>query len=543
MEANIEAADLLTVEVADTAAEVAHHNGALSVVAPLEPEVAAVSARPSVSLVPPLRRLAPTVEVDVVVIAQNSRAELERSLNSVERAARHAGARMLVVDRGSEDGSLKYALRRLSHGTRGVQVGKDAGLVEAMNVATGCSDADYLVFLPAGVAPRSAAAIGALVEHLERYPSAGVVAPCLKATDGAVHQSTGVTPSFGLMLMAHRALGRTRWGRARTKRLERRPPNGQDHTRVEWARIEGVAIRREIVDRVGGFDEGFPQDLSVLDFFARLRRLGSESHYIPGAAMAIAGSSTNGPGPAAVCPRATLRQALHFYLRHPWFALRPGLRSQTRAVARSVILLRRALEFLAAATLLVLLAPLLALVAVAVRLDSRGPALFRQRRLGQGAQPFEILKFRTMHVDADAWMHQEYVRRMIVNGERAEAGSELRIFKLHPDPRVTWVGRILRRWSLDELPQLWNVLRGEMSLVGFRPPIPYELEYYPAWYHRRFDAKPGITGLWQVSGRNGRSYEDMVALDIEYLNRRTWLLEIGLLLRTVGAVLRRHGAY
>src|SRR5437764_738751 len=147
--------------------------------------------------------------------------------------------------------------------------------------------------------------------------------------------------------------------------------------------------------------------------------------------------------------------------------------------------------------------------------------------------------------NADSSPHAQFVREMIserLRADAAERGNGARIYKLHPDPRVTSVGRLLRRTSLDELPQLFNVLRGEMTLVGFRPPVPYEVAEYPAWFHRRFDGKPGMTGLWQVSGRNERSYEDMVRLDIEYLNRRSLVFDAWLLARTVGVVFGGRGA-
>jgi lipopolysaccharide/colanic/teichoic acid biosynthesis glycosyltransferase len=132
---------------------------------------------------------------------------------------------------------------------------------------------------------------------------------------------------------------------------------------------------------------------------------------------------------------------------------------------------------------------------------------------------------------------------MIVNRLGADGSVTRQVYKLHPDPRVTRVGRVLRRYSLDELPQLFNILRGEMTLVGFRPPIPYEVVEYPDWYFRRFDGKPGLTGLWQVSGRNERSYEDMVRLDIEYINRRSWLADLKVLGQTIAAVITGRGAY
>lgn len=205
---------------------------------------------------------------------------------------------------------------------------------------------------------------------------------------------------------------------------------------------------------------------------------------------------------------------------------------------------RRAMDITAASILLVLLAPLLAAIAVAVMLDSSGPALFRQRRLGRDRAPFTMYKFRTMRADADAGVHERYMRRQLENGDHAAVSDDGRqIFKPWPDNRVTRVGSFLRGWSLDELPNLFNVLRGEMSLVGFRPPIPYEVECYPDWYHERFTIKPGITGLWQVSGRNEKSYEEMIELDIEYARGRTWRMDLVVLLKTLGAVVRRHGAY
>jgi lipopolysaccharide/colanic/teichoic acid biosynthesis glycosyltransferase len=199
---------------------------------------------------------------------------------------------------------------------------------------------------------------------------------------------------------------------------------------------------------------------------------------------------------------------------------------------------RRAIDVVVALALLILLAPLFALIAVAIWLDSPGPVLFRQRRLGHDAAPFTMLKFRSMGTDSDEALHRDFATSMIM-GDAPEG----EVYKVWPDPRVTRVGRWIRTFSLDELPQLWNVLRGDMSLVGFRPPIPYEVECYPEWYYGRFGVKPGITGLWQVSGRNEKTYEEMVAYDIEYAERRDWKLDAQLLFKTVGVVLARRGAY
>jgi len=202
--------------------------------------------------------------------------------------------------------------------------------------------------------------------------------------------------------------------------------------------------------------------------------------------------------------------------------------------------LRRGIDILIGGVLVLLLSPLLLLVGVAIRLDSRGPALFRQRRVGHGKREFTLFKFRSMRLDADPRGHREYVTALI-QGETPDGGRE-NLYKLAVDDRITPVGRWIRRWSLDELPQLFNVLLGDMTLVGPRPAIPYEVAEYPSWYLRRFDVKPGLTGLWQVSGRSERTYEEMVRLDIEYAEDRSLLLDLSILARTPWVVIGRKGA-
>jgi lipopolysaccharide/colanic/teichoic acid biosynthesis glycosyltransferase len=189
----------------------------------------------------------------------------------------------------------------------------------------------------------------------------------------------------------------------------------------------------------------------------------------------------------------------------------------------------------------VLVFPVLLISAFAIRLTSRGPAVFRQRRLGLDQRPFTILKLRTMRAGVQEARHQEYVRQLILTDE-AKRADRHDLFKLVVDDRVTPVGRFLRRTSLDEVPQLWNVLRGEMSLVGPRPVIPYEAEVYPAWYHERFRVKPGLTGLWQVSGRSRCTYEEMIEFDIEFVRRRSLRLYLMILLRTLPVLFRREAA-
>ena len=194
---------------------------------------------------------------------------------------------------------------------------------------------------------------------------------------------------------------------------------------------------------------------------------------------------------------------------------------------------KRALDITVAAALLVLAAPLMLLIALAIKLDSPGPVIFRQRRVGKDGRLFTFYKFRGMVADAEARLH-EVAHLNEVDGP---------IFKSRRDPRVTRVGRVLRRTSLDELPQLWNVLRGDMSLVGPRPPLPTEVTRYEPWQRDRLLVPGGITGLWQVSGRNLLGFEDMVRLDLEYITRWSLWLDLRILLRTILVVLTARGAY
>jgi len=209
--------------------------------------------------------------------------------------------------------------------------------------------------------------------------------------------------------------------------------------------------------------------------------------------------------------------------------------------------LKRAIDVFVSMLLLVLLSPLLLVIVLAIKLTSHGPVLFRQDRVGQYGIPFTFLKFRSMRVDSDPGIHKEYVSRLI-SGEKGliRPGKEESdgVFKITADPRVTAVGRFLRRSSLDELPQLWNVLKGEMSLVGPRPPIPYEFEWYDIWHRSRvLEAKPGITGLWQVTGRSRTNFDDMVRLDLRYVRSWSIWLDLKILLQTPRAVFSGDGAY
>jgi lipopolysaccharide/colanic/teichoic acid biosynthesis glycosyltransferase len=205
---------------------------------------------------------------------------------------------------------------------------------------------------------------------------------------------------------------------------------------------------------------------------------------------------------------------------------------------------KRALDIFGSVLGLLLLSPLFLSIAIAIKVTSKGPVFFRQQRVGQFGEPFTFLKFRSMYLNNDCRIHREYVKQLIEGRVGVPANGNGQVYKITNDPRVTAVGSFLRRTSLDELPQLYNVLRGEMSLVGPRPAIPYEVQSYKTWHRRRvLEAKPGITGLWQVNGRSRVGFDDMVRLDVRYAMRRSFWLDLKILLLTPRAVFLGEGAY
>jgi lipopolysaccharide/colanic/teichoic acid biosynthesis glycosyltransferase len=220
--------------------------------------------------------------------------------------------------------------------------------------------------------------------------------------------------------------------------------------------------------------------------------------------------------------------------------LYPDLLSATSS-QHSLLVTKRAMDIFGSALLVILCAPLLLIIALVVKLSSRGPVLFRQDRVGQYGRRFTFLKFRSMRADNDPSVHKEYVTKLIA-GEAERMPSRAAgegVYKLAQDARITRIGSLLRKTSLDELPQLLNVLRGDMSLVGPRPPIPYELAAYQTWHRRRLlEVKPGITGLWQVTGRSRVKFDDMVRLDLRYAMSWSPWLDVKILARTPGAVIK-----
>jgi lipopolysaccharide/colanic/teichoic acid biosynthesis glycosyltransferase len=224
--------------------------------------------------------------------------------------------------------------------------------------------------------------------------------------------------------------------------------------------------------------------------------------------------------------------------------LYPDLFDQHKAKNGS-LLVKRAMDIVGSSLALLFFSPLFVLIAILVKLSSKGPVLFKQHRLGQFGKTFTCLKFRSMHANNDLKIHQEFMKTLISGAYEGKGdGKTKRVFKMTDDPRITRIGKIIRRSSLDELPQFFNVLKGEMSLVGPRPPLAYEYAEYNLWHRRRvLEVKPGITGLWQVNGRSRVSFDEMVRLDLRYARSWSLSLDLQILAQTPRAVLFGDGAY
>ncbi len=209
------------------------------------------------------------------------------------------------------------------------------------------------------------------------------------------------------------------------------------------------------------------------------------------------------------------------------------------------LLLKRGLDIIGSIIGIIIFMPVMLMTALAIKVTSPGPVIFRQIRLGKQGTPFKFYKFRSMHINLDDKIHREYIQNFI-NGDHAkvnQGNTEKPFYKIKLDPRITQVGRFIRKTSIDELPQFFNVLTGSMSLVGPRPPLPYEAEKYQAWHLQRIlEMKPGITGLWQIEGRSKTEWDDSVRLDIRYIQNWSLLLDVKILFRTIGTVLKCRGA-
>jgi lipopolysaccharide/colanic/teichoic acid biosynthesis glycosyltransferase len=312
--------------------------------------------------------------------------------------------------------------------------------------------------------------------------------------------------------------------------VDRTDANGVDH----WLAIVGAiaAVRRDS-DAVGWLEEGavlgvLLPDVSRAGALTVLDRLRRElAAQIGDAALATvsmrlyAHGVEAGPDGAPFPPVDLLIEAFVQEPERPW-----------RDAAK------RALDIAGSLAMMLLFAPVMLVAMIAVKGTSPGPVFLRQVRIGRRGEPFKMLKLRTMHVNAGHGIHRDYMAWYIRSSSR-ESRSGAEFFKLTNDPRITRPGHLLRRTSLDEMPQFLNVLRGEMSLVGPRPPLPFEVEQYQPWHRRRvLEAKPGITGLWQVSGRSRTTFDDMVRLDLRYARTHTLWTDIRILLATPRAMFK-----
>jgi lipopolysaccharide/colanic/teichoic acid biosynthesis glycosyltransferase len=251
---------------------------------------------------------------------------------------------------------------------------------------------------------------------------------------------------------------------------------------------------------------------------------------------------------------ATVSVSFHFYPEDPSgedndhsanIALYPEMR-QRKATRRFALALKRLIDIAGSAGALFVLAPIFATIAIVIKLTSKGPVLFKQERLGQCGRKFKVLKFRSMYTNCDSKIHEAYVNQFIAGADESDLGTDgaKPVFKIQKDPRITDIGHFLRKTSLDELPQFWNVLIGDMSLVGPRPPVAYEYRAYNMWHRRRvLEIKPGITGLWQVEGRSRTRFDDMVRLDLKYARGWSIWLDLKILAQTPGAVFTGEGAH
>jgi len=208
-------------------------------------------------------------------------------------------------------------------------------------------------------------------------------------------------------------------------------------------------------------------------------------------------------------------------------------------------LIKRGVDIVFSLLVLIIGFPFFLAIALLIKITSKGPVFFAQKRIGENGEEFTLYKFRTMRVGADDSIHREFTRNFILgkmdkSGLDAEKGS---VYKITNDPRVTGIGSFLRRTSLDELPQFINILKGEMTIVGPRPPLPYEYEYYDDWHKLRLKVKPGLTGLWQVSGRSSVPFNEMVMLDLYYIENWSLLLDLRIMLQTIPVMFRGSGGY
>jgi exopolysaccharide biosynthesis polyprenyl glycosylphosphotransferase len=292
---------------------------------------------------------------------------------------------------------------------------------------------------------------------------------------------------------------------------------------------------RTVADEPGrpASEPGFPARVATLGVPAAGGRVAAADGRTNGHAQTVTNGNGHAHAAAEALPWRALAGPVNANVAGGAYAPAPALSAPARSEDAYLRFGKRALDLAGATLGLVIAAPLMLLAAIAIKVESRGPVFYRSTRVGRGGRPFTFFKLRSMVNGADR--HRHHLSHL------NECDGP--VFKISRDPRVTAVGRFLRTTSLDELPQLWNVLRGDMSLVGPRPPLPEEVSHYQPWQMRRLDVRPGLTCLWQISGRSRIGFEEWMRLDLEYIHRRSLRLDLQILLRTIPAVLSREGAY
>ena len=312
-------------------------------------------------------------------------------------------------------------------------------------------------------------------------------------------------------------------------------------------RVIGVVDTHSVEPNEGDVYEGVPVVGSLQGLPEAIRDSGANE-------VIIADPQVNGDALFEVMMRCGRRRGIEFRIAPSLFnclprkteidqiGVLPMIRLFREPLSSGARILKRTSDLLISALSIALLFPLWLLIALLIKLDSRGTVFYTQERVGMDGRLFLLYKFRTMDANADSELHREYQRAFIAGRAEANLGNEQKpTYKLLADPRITRVGKLLRKTSIDEVPQLLNVLLGDMSVVGPRPPIPYEVEAYELWHRKRLDMKPGLTGLWQVSGRNRLPFEEMVRLDLFYIENWSLLLDLKIILRTGFVMLGREG--
>jgi exopolysaccharide biosynthesis polyprenyl glycosylphosphotransferase len=311
-------------------------------------------------------------------------------------------------------------------------------------------------------------------------------------------------------------------------------------------RVIGVVETQASSDRSGNY-EGVPVISNLAGLPEAIRDSGANE-------VIIADPQVSGDALFEVMMRCGRRRGVEFRIAPSLFnclprkteidqiGVLPMIRLFREPLSSGARILKRTFDILISALVILVLLPFWLLLALLIKLDSKGRVFYTQERVGMDGRLFLLYKFRTMIADADPELHREYQRAFIAGRAEANVGNPQKpTYKLFADPRITRVGKFLRRSSLDEVPQLLNVLMGDMSIVGPRPPIPYEVEAYELWHRKRLDMKPGLTGLWQVSGRNRLPFEEMVRLDLFYIENWSLLLDLKIILRTGFVMIGREG--